>query len=188
MTLWSLTRKQRSTWWSLALIYVYIWWRIHSQRYRWRRLFNDFGYSSSWPSRETPSLSKRSESNRLQHRKFCGVTKQDAVPSWILDSQGKFCAVKSSGVLDLFEDHFQKDWKYEMHFPQFRHLEVTVSMKLLMRNVFRFSPMRGEIFWQKKKPRERKVSSVPNQEETIILFIDYPKHTNCEDKNNTSQV
>ena len=39
--------------------------------------------------------------------------------------------------------------------------------------------MRGEIFWQ-KMPRERKVSSVPNQEETAILLIDYPKFSNCE--------
>ena len=55
----------------------------------------------------------------------------------------------------------------------------TLSMKLLMGNFFRLSPMRGEIFWQ-KMPRVRKVSSVPNQEETTILFIDYPKYTNRE--------
>ena len=52
---------------------------------------------------------------------------------------------------------------------------VTLSMKLsknnlLMRNFPRFSPMRREILRQ-QIPRVRKLSSVPNQEETAICSL-----------------
>ena len=62
-----------------------------------------------------------------------------------------------------------------MYLPQLQKPEVTLSMKLmkknlLIRNFPRLLPMRDKILWQ-KIPRVRRESTVHNQEETTMCSI-----------------
>ena len=128
-----------------------------------------------------PVCQKRSESDRLQHREFRthGCSYQ-AEGSTILNSRQPreiLCSEKKRSAGSVWRPVSEGSEVRDASFFNSDIRRVTISMKLLMGNFFRLSPMRGERFWQ-EIPRERKVSSVPNQEETTILFIDYPKCTN----------
>ena len=73
MALWSQTRKQRSTSRRLALIHLHIWWKMLRKCYCWEsmgRFYNLLVLSYSWPTRETPSISKGKKSNRMHYRKL----------------------------------------------------------------------------------------------------------------------
>ena len=71
-----------------------------------------------------------------------------------------------------------------MHLPQLRQQGVTLSVKLTKNNFLktnfpRWPPMRCEILWQ-KLPRVRKVSSVPNQQDTTMCSLINRKTQTCE--------
>ena len=78
-------------------------------------------------------------------------------------------------MLDLFKTHQLKDWKNKMHLPQLRQLRVTVSIELSKKNLlmmnFPWLPPMQVVILLKKRPRVRKLSSVPNREETTMCSL-----------------
>ena len=93
------------------------------------RQFNELGYSYSWPTRETPRLSKYKKVTECSIENFVlmvPVTKQKA-----LERERKEVEDNTWTCYN----HLQKDYKIEMHLPQLRQLGVAQSMMLSKNNL-----------------------------------------------------
>ena len=164
------------------------------------RQCSELGYSCSWPTGETQDYQKiRKYSNAASKTSShcCRYQTEGSTIHWIPDSQGALWAGKRSvgHHVGSVETICRRIGRTRYIFPNSDSQEMTLSMQLskknlLMRNFPRLSPMRVKIRWQ-KIPRVRKVSSVPNLEETTmcqLIVRKIPVVKSVRRQQNTSQV
>ena len=166
MASWSQTHKRRSTSRRLALIYGYIWWKIHRQYYRWEDYAMNLVILVRGREEKLPDCHKV--------RKWPNATSKKTSSQWLqLPNRRQYRPLNfrqpgenikrekvEDTILDLLKNLLQKDWKNEMHLPQLRQLGVILSMKLsknnlLMRNIFRLFLVRGRYSGKRYQDLER---------------------------------
>ena len=152
------------------------------------RLCNELGRSYSWPTGETPRLSKGKkviESNIENFIPLVAVTKQKTVPSLeFLAAKGNLEREKTSGGHHAGSvGVLRKGQKNTVDLPLWQ-LGVTLRMKLsknrlMMRYFPRLPLMLWEIQWQKDtKSKKGIIGSQPRGNHHV--FTHYPKDPNCE--------
>ena len=189
MALWSQTRRRRSTSINVALIYWYSWCKFLRQCYRVGKLYNEFGYSFSWPSDETPRLSKGKNVIECSIENFVSVVaviKQKALPS-MKSSTGKANLEREQEVertmLDLLQPFTEglevRDASSSVPKASYDSKREVFEEQSITENLLSVVTDSGQDTLA-KETKSKKGIICPQTRGNRNVFIHYPKDPNCE--------
>ena len=181
--------QTRSTSINVALIYWYSWCKFLRQCYRVGKLYNEFGYSFSWPSDETPRLSKGKNVIECSIENFVSVVaviKQKALPS-MKSSTGKANLEREQEVertmLDLLQPFTEglevRDASSSVPKASYDSKREVFEEQSITENLLSVVTDSGQDTLA-KETKSKKGIICPQTRGNRNVFIHYPKDPNCE--------